>query len=223
LQLLQSYSIPLRRHFFIAQDPPIFSIRFGLPHHHNHSIAEVLLHDLPSFNPSLLEDLLGPPACSKFSLSLVLIRHGWARDSTDARRPLWYVNAYYEMFQLRHFLSFGLSPYALVSDKTPFTALEQNQVSSLDPRKADGSSAVRFASVNEEIEPAHIDPVSSSQAISGKDEAKLKEISKSLHGTHLQERRMSHFAFEPVSLPASRVRTLPYQIRGIREARMNTS
>jgi len=67
---------------------------------------------------------------------------------------------------------------------------------------------VRFASVNEEIEPANLDAVSSSQAVSGNDVEKLKEISKSLHGTHLQERRMSHFAFEPVSLPASRVRIL---------------
>ena len=67
---------------------------------------------------------------------------------------------------------------------------------------------MRFADVNEEIEPANIDAVTSSQAISEKDEEKLKEISKTLHGTHLQERRMSHFAFEPVSLPASRVRIL---------------
>jgi hypothetical protein len=64
---------------------------------------------------------------------------------------------------------------------------------------------VRFASVNEEIEPVNLDAVQSSQAVSGNDVDKLKEISKSLHGTHLQERRMSHFAFEPVSLPASRV------------------
>lgn len=70
---------------------------------------------------------------------------------------------------------------------------------------AEGSSTVRFASVNEEIEPAHSleDPESQKPGI---DEAKLKELSKSLHGTHLQERRMSRFGFEPVSLPASRVR-----------------
>lgn len=34
----------------------------------------------------------------------------------------------------------------------------------------------------------------------------LRELSKSLQGRHLQERRMNIFAFEPFSLPASRVR-----------------
>jgi hypothetical protein len=91
-----------------------------------------------------------------------------------------------------------------------FTVPEQNTTSSLDPKKAaEASPTVRFASVNEEIEPANIGSLNappSLQGISGNDVEKLKEISKSLQGTHLQERRMSHFAFEPVSLPTSRVR-----------------
>jgi hypothetical protein len=69
---------------------------------------------------------------------------------------------------------------------------------------APGSPTVRFASVNEEIEPEKsLESVSNN--ISGGDEATLKELSKSLQGTQLQGRRMSRFAFEPVSLPASRV------------------
>lgn len=68
----------------------------------------------------------------------------------------------------------------------------------------EGSPTVRFASVNEEIEPEK-SLESSSNRLPGNDEATLKELSKSLQGTQLQGRRMSHFAFEPVSLPASRV------------------
>ena len=68
----------------------------------------------------------------------------------------------------------------------------------------DGSPTVRFASADEEIEPAkRLDTVSNE--ITGKDEATLKELSKSLQGSQLQGRRMSHFAFEPISLPTSRV------------------
>jgi hypothetical protein len=71
----------------------------------------------------------------------------------------------------------------------------------------EGSPTVRFASVDEEIEPDKgLDAISND--ISGKDVSTLKELSKSLQGAQLQGRRMSHFAFEPVSLPASRVRLL---------------
>jgi hypothetical protein len=68
----------------------------------------------------------------------------------------------------------------------------------------EASPTVRFASVNEEIEPDRgLESVSNK--LTGNNEATLKELSKSLQGTQLQGRRMSHFAFEPVSLPASRV------------------
>lgn len=43
-----------------------------------------------------------------------------------------------------------------------------------------------------------------------KDSERLRELSQSLEGSHLQGRRMSQFAFEPVSLPASRVRQYPF-------------
>ena len=68
----------------------------------------------------------------------------------------------------------------------------------------EGSPTVRFAFVNEEIEPEKSLGCVSNR-LPGNDEATLKELSKSLQGTQLQGRRMSHFAFEPVSLPASRV------------------
>ncbi len=89
------------------------------------------------------------------------------------------------------------------------TASDRTSAFSSDATKpAEGSPTVRFASVNEEIPPesSHpLDAVPPPQAVAGNDQEKLKELSYTLHGTHLQERRMSHFAFEPVSLPASRV------------------
>lgn len=80
-------------------------------------------------------------------------------------------------------------------------------------KAVEGSPAVRFASVNEEIPPesfSNLNAIPPPSAIQGDDQQKLKELSQTLHGSHLQERRMSHFAFEPVSLPASRVSPLSY-------------
>jgi hypothetical protein len=93
-----------------------------------------------------------------------------------------------------------------------------------DAKKPAGaaSPAVRFASVNEEIAPPEtlqsLDSQSTAAAGDGADAAggaqQLKQLSESLQGTHLQERRMSHFAFEPVSLPVSRVRLFsPFHCR----------
>jgi hypothetical protein len=77
-------------------------------------------------------------------------------------------------------------------------------------RSVPGSPAVRFASSSQEIEPVQLDETNT---ISATGEAgvtgsggQLRDLSDSLSGTHLQSRRMSHFNFEPVSLPASRVR-----------------
>jgi hypothetical protein len=52
----------------------------------------------------------------------------------------------------------------------------------------------------------YFDAVPLEDQMSGNEEQQLNELSKTLQGTQLQERRMSQFAFEPVSLPASRVR-----------------
>lgn len=85
------------------------------------------------------------------------------------------------------------------------------KASGADGKKGAGASpAVRFASVDEEIAPDEslesLDALSPSQNVPADGSAQLKQLSETLQGTHLQERRMSHFAFEPVSLPASRVR-----------------
>lgn len=81
------------------------------------------------------------------------------------------------------------------------------------PAAAAASPTVRFAAVNEEIAPDEsfqgLDSVSPSDNAPSSPGAQLKQISETLKATHLgtplQERRMSHFNFEPVSLPASRV------------------
>ena len=73
--------------------------------------------------------------------------------------------------------------------------------------------AVRFASVNQEIEPAqmtlsattHSSTQQTSQAqMTPEAQADLRSISLGMHNSQLQQRRMSNFAFEPVSLPVSR-------------------
>ncbi|KFY85409.1 hypothetical protein V500_08450 [Pseudogymnoascus sp. VKM F-4518 (FW-2643)] len=77
-------------------------------------------------------------------------------------------------------------------------------------RSVPGSPAVRFASSSQEIEPVQLDETDTTSATgeadgSGGPGQQLRDLSDSLSGTHLQSRRMSHFNFEPVSLPASRV------------------
>ena len=74
--------------------------------------------------------------------------------------------------------------------------------------------AVRFSSVNQEIEPAYSlqsvdtltpDEQHSTGTLSPEAHAEIRNLSRTLQDSHLQHRRMSHFAFEPVSLPVSRV------------------
>jgi hypothetical protein len=87
----------------------------------------------------------------------------------------------------------------------------KNDPACLEAQKAAGGSpAVRFSSVNEEIDPqqslTELDSTSNPPKISGESETDLRALSSSLRATHLQSRRMSAFNFEPVSLPVSRVR-----------------
>jgi hypothetical protein len=87
----------------------------------------------------------------------------------------------------------------------------KNDPACLEVQKAAGGSpAVRFSSVDEEIDPQHslTAPVSTSNdpKIPLESEADFRALSSSLRATHLQSRRMSAFNFEPVSLPVSRVR-----------------
>ncbi|KAL8769488.1 MAG: hypothetical protein Q9209_004549 [Squamulea sp. 1 TL-2023] len=78
---------------------------------------------------------------------------------------------------------------------------------------AQPEQAVRFASVNQEIEPAHTLGSSTTRdsgqarpqtTLTLEAQAELRSISVGLHNSQLQQRRMSNFAFEPVSLPVSR-------------------
>ncbi|KFY61563.1 hypothetical protein V497_02876 [Pseudogymnoascus sp. VKM F-4516 (FW-969)] len=73
-------------------------------------------------------------------------------------------------------------------------------------RSVPGSPAVRFASSSQEIEPVQLDETSTGEGDApGGQGQQLRDLTDTLSGTHLQSRRMSHFNFEPVSLPASRV------------------
>lgn len=76
-------------------------------------------------------------------------------------------------------------------------------------------TTVRFASAsaNQEVEPAEqIESATTQEPGSNRPQAQLtpeaqadlRSISLGLHGSQLQQRRMSNFAFEPVSLPVSR-------------------
>lgn len=78
----------------------------------------------------------------------------------------------------------------------------------LQAGRPEGSPTVRFASANEEIEPKPLESDAAPQQISEQEEQSVKELSQTLQSSDLQERRMCHFAFEPFSLPASRVRSV---------------
>lgn len=78
--------------------------------------------------------------------------------------------------------------------------------------KPEAGPAVRFASKLQEIEPVHSLEAREStmsdgcrRALSPEAEAELKQLSMSITNPALQHRRISNFAFEPISLPASRV------------------
>ena len=84
----------------------------------------------------------------------------------------------------------------------------------LHTQDQESQPAVRFASVNEEIEPTHSlqapttegsEGPELSNEISPEAQEQLRSISKSLNQSYLQQSRMCNFAFEPVSLPATRV------------------
>ena len=75
-----------------------------------------------------------------------------------------------------------------------------------------GSPVVRFASEHEEIEPEQSLDTTTDSALGTEDmdDSKVKELTQTLQSAQLAGRRMSCFAFEPVSLPASRVRFPPF-------------
>lgn len=174
------------------------------------------LHDHPtSTHPfAQLGELLPSVACTKPSLSTKtssVSNHGRTRPrSCSPEGPDWYVSAYYSMFQLHygHPLDRFTRFISTCSDKHSGMTGSDHIItgSSLNPNKPiEGSPTVRFASANEEIEPVPLDNNESIPPRSQQEELSIKELSQSLQSTQLQGRRMSHFAFEPVSLPASRV------------------
>lgn len=68
----------------------------------------------------------------------------------------------------------------------------------------------------QEIEPAHSlhtdatlshEEPKPEEPLSPEAQEEIRYLSQSLQQSHIQHRRMSNFAFEPVSLPVSRVRT----------------
>jgi hypothetical protein len=77
--------------------------------------------------------------------------------------------------------------------------------------------AVRFSSVNQEIEPEetlqHVSALTNDgkqdrEKLSPEAEEELRNLSASLQQSRCQAKRMENFSFEPVSLPASRVSIL---------------
>jgi hypothetical protein len=114
-----------------------------------------------------------------------------------------------------------IDPQVSLGD-TPASSLSTHDSTEPDSQSAAGQQqqqhAVRFASVNQEIEPEHSEssqlspiPESARRSIgseldpTAKDE--LRSLAITLQKSSLQEHRLRHFAFEPVSLPPSRVRT----------------
>lgn len=90
---------------------------------------------------------------------------------------------------------------------------------SANPEDGAHEHAVRFNSVLQEIEPEHsLNTVATlsqegskpEEPLSPEAQEEIRSLSQSLQQTHLQHRRMSNFAFEPVSLPVSRVRHCRY-------------
>ena len=75
------------------------------------------------------------------------------------------------------------------------------------------AQTVRFASVNQEIEPSQSLQTTSQSSdnprvnpsLSPQAEDEIRSLSLGLHNSHIHQQRTTNFAFEPVSLPVSRV------------------
>lgn len=95
---------------------------------------------------------------------------------------------------------------------TPFSDRPSEEQTAGSPQPQT-NTAVRFASTVEEISPtpaamavSNTDP-NQPDSIAEVMSDQIRELSTSLQNVDLQGRRLSRFAFEPYSLPASRVRT----------------
>ncbi|KAL6719356.1 Nitrogen permease reactivator protein [Lecanora helva] len=109
------------------------------------------------------------------------------------------------------------APQEVLEQQTPSQAANPDEGSAQRSQDAASSGAVapqavRFASENQEIEPAHSlqtdtqtsEAPASSQPLSPGQEQEIRNLALGLHNSHIHQRRMSNFTFEPVSLPVSR-------------------
>ena len=101
------------------------------------------------------------------------------------------------------------------SEDSPPQQPNSGQGQPANPGNGPQEHAVRFNSVLQEIEPAHSlntdatlshDESIPEEPLSPEAQEEIRNLSQNLQQSHLQHRRMSNFAFEPVSLPVSRVR-----------------
>lgn len=74
-------------------------------------------------------------------------------------------------------------------------------------------ASVRFSSIVDEIDP----PVSTFGSPEARRESFanpdiIRALTNSIHGAQLQEQRLMKYSFDPVSLPPSRVRYLPFAL-----------
>lgn len=200
---------------FVSKDAPLRK-----PHYQTSKFSfQIQLPHLSTWLPRLLEGSGGPSstlsAIAHCSLLLTRSRHGWNSRSIiiDSTETAWLVTVLTSCCCRFHPSTLSRSRYIVKRRLTIFSSVGPDGSVPLNlagKNSTEGSPQVRFAAVNEQIAPiqSSLDPKVNTAApeISNQDQAEFDQLSKSLKGTHLQERRMSHFAFEPVSLPASRVR-----------------
>lgn len=107
------------------------------------------------------------------------------------------------------------------NDQGDLTQENRQMSSDTSSKEPSQPQAVRFASVNQEIEPAHsiqsLSTLASNNSLSNPEfspeaQEEIRNLSRSLQSSPLQQRRMNHFAFEPVSLPTSRVSEPFYEL-----------
>jgi hypothetical protein len=138
-------------------------------------------------------------------------------SSAETQHPASYQSMYCMPFLGHH--SFKSDPFSLVDPVDPEASPSEHQTftqgQSANPQNATLEHAVRFNSVLQEIEPEyslHTDATLLQEGsipekpLSPEAQEEIRSLSQSLQQSHLQHRRMSNYAFEPVSLPVSRVR-----------------
>ena len=84
----------------------------------------------------------------------------------------------------------------------------------VETAQADSEKAnVRFKDDDEEIDPMDSIPEKQPEDMSPEAKEQIKNLAMTLQKSRLQENRMANFAYEPVSMPPSRVRRTSSVIR----------